>query len=310
MFQRILAWSPYIELFVKRLYRSRIGEIFSKWTSAHKLSTNNSNKFDFEKIVSALKSKGIKDGDILIVHSSYDSLKHCRKSPDYIIDSLYGLVGKGGTLVMPVIRKYPIDNDGNMDMVEYPTIYNVKKSPVWTGALPFLMMRRKEASISKVPLNTLTALGAEAETMFENELLEDNSSPNGKNSPWDYCLRKNAWVVSIGVDMAHSLTMIHTTEDLLASQWPVKDWYRRRLFRIESEEGVTEKIFLERKRKWGTLHFAERTLAKDILKNKVSERFSVEGIQLEMLRSQDLHRFLMSRNQQGYPYFCVRANLK
>ena len=98
--------------------------------------------------------------------------------------------------------------------------------------------------------------------------------------------------------------MIHVAEDV-NSRWPVKDWYRKKNFIINDGVNKIEKTFLERHPKWGTLHFAERTLCKDLASSNLLKTVVVDGILLEAVKAQDLIVFLNRKNNNGYPYFCL-----
>ena len=90
----------------------------------------------------------------------------------------------------------------------------------------------------------------------------------------------------------------------------IKDWYRKRKFKIINKDFVLTKTFNERKPDWGKLHFGERTLAKDLLAESIMNSVSIDGVLVESLRSKDLFNYLNSRNHSGYPYFWIKKHLK
>ena len=308
--KKIMGLTPNAEMIIRRVYRS---SFFPKMIKQKK-NNNSLEPINFDNIVQYLQSIGIKKGDILIVHSAYGALKPSGLSPNQIVDNLISIVGPTGTLAMPVIRKYaesPNEEDALTASVENILFtYDVQNSPVWTGILPKTLMQKEGAVTSRFPLNTLTAIGKEAKAMMWNNLEGNLPAPNGVNSPWKYCTDKNAWVVSIGTDLTHSLTMIHTAEDVKKLDWPVKNWYRKKKFKIIDGDFETEKIVLERQPKWGMLHFGERKLCADLISNKIMQSVNVEGVLIESLRAQNLYQFLNSRNKKGYPYFWVSQYLK
>ena len=101
------------------------------------------------------------------------------------------------------------------------------------------------SSTSLIPLNSLVSYGRESKIMFKNELKDQVSAPNGPNSGWAYCLKADAWIISLGTDLTHSLTSIHTNEDMYPEKWLIKNWYRKRKFRIRVNERIIEKEFLK-----------------------------------------------------------------
>lgn len=311
--KKLMGASPHIEMMVRRVYRSPLLSTFFKPSKRikkeEKVATAN-----FKNILKYLNSIGIKKGDIVIVHSAYGSLKSTGLTPRQIIDLLLDMVGVEGTIAMPVIRKYPespLEKDALVASVDNILFtYDVQNSKVWTGILPKTLMMRQDAYTSRFPLNTLTAVGSDAKEMMKNNLEGDLPTPNGVNSSWKYCADRNAWVISLGVDLTHSLTMIHTVEDVKKFDWPILDWYRKKKFRIIDNDFVEEKIVLERHPKWGMLHFAERKLANDLIMKGIMKTCMIDGVLVESLQSKDLIGFLDKNNSKGYPYYWVNKFLK
>lgn len=310
--QKIMGVSSSIEMIVRRVYWNKTISKFMG-SKSYRKNTLSYSKINFNNVIEHLRQSGIQNGDILIVHSAFGPLKSSGLSPDEIIDKLIDLVGSSGTLCMPVIRKYSehdmIDSSNDQFATQKITKYNTRTSKVWTGILPRTLMRRDQAVISRFPLNTLCALGHEAEAMMQNELNDELPAPNGVGSAWKYCTDHNAWVISIGTDLTHSLTMIHTAEDVLKSGWPVKDWYNERVFEITDDHHKIIKTVLERDRRWGMLHFGERKLSRDLLKDNILASNRIDGLLVEHLESRSLFEYLNEKNSSGYPYFWLNRFL-
>ncbi len=311
---RVMGYSPNNEMIIRRLYRKKsFFKVLSKLNIKKKKEPKRSN-INFDLIINYLKKLGIKEGDILIVTSAYKPLKPAGLSPLGIVDLLIELIGNQGTLVMPVIRRFPespSEEDAlTADISDIIFEYNIKESKIWTGIIPKTLMKMSGAITSRFPLNTVTAYGKVAKKMMEKELDEELPTPNGINSAWKYCADNNAWVVSIGTDLAGSLTMIHTVEDVKKYDWPVKEWYRKKKFKIIDGNQVINKTVLERHPKWGMLHFAERTLSKDLLDDGIMKSTEIEGVLIESLRSKPLLDYLDRRNRNAYPYFWLKKHIK
>ena len=314
MINKIFELSHHFEMIARRVIWSRWFNKFFKLKYSKKATSKKCNKINFKNITKHLKSLGVKDSDILIVHSAYGPFKYSDYQPKDIIKFLIKLI-PNGTLVMPGIRKYKNDPIG-FERIYYHysdkiTEYDPKKTPIWTGVLPKTLALMEGACLSLTPLNSLIAYGQDAKKMFSKELHSEKASPpNGENSGWAYCLEKNAWIISLGVGLTHNLTSIHTTEDIDYLNWPVKGWYRTRKFRIKSHDQIFEKEFLERHPRWGMLHFAERKLNRDLIKNNILRGSVIDGLTVDVIRSIDLHNFLDKNNAKGYPYFWVSKYLK
>lgn len=309
---KILSLSPYVELFVRYIYWKNI-LFFSKYSTPKKKYIPN-NITNFSKIIDYLKNYGIQNGDTLLVHSSYGNLKCTQKKPTEIISELTNLIGKNGTLVMPAIRKY--DEEPNKkdylhsDLSNIISTYNVKESKVFTGILPSTMLQMENAVISRFPTNTLVAIGPLSQKMMENNLSGYLPTPCGPNSSWKFCLDNDSYIIGLGVDLTSCLTMIHLAEDIDEERWPIKNWYRTRTFKIIDKDFEDTITIKERHPKWGALHWAGRTLCKDLIKNDILHSIKIDGILVEIIRSKELISFLNSKNEKGYPYFCVKKHLK
>lgn len=273
---KIMEQYRFIELIVRRLYYSldfvhKIMERKYKLISEKEKGVNNEVKVSWETIRKYIESLGIIEGDILIVHSSADGMKRVDVTPQEIINYLRNIVGETGTLVMaayPNLEKR--DNDGNV-------IYNPKRTAVTTGILPFLFCRMKGTIRSKCPLDTLAANGAEAEKMMKNNLSTDLAF--GKGSAWEYCVKRHAKILFLGVPIYHSNTVTHVVEDMMEDRWPIDNWYEEQCYIIQDGQKKIRKSFRNRRQYWArytTQHWNTSLYKKNILiKEKVIDGVSV-----------------------------------
>ena len=261
---------------------------------------------DLEK---EIRSHSIKEGDILIVHSSMQRLSCTGASPSEIIKLLLRIVGDTGTLVMPAIPKYKeaeVVASGiarvTADVSSEVWTYDVKKTPPWTGILPLKLMNTEGARRGRHPLNTVVAKGYHVNEMFGKELQTPMSTPCGPDSPWAYCAEHNAKVLALGVDLAHSLTMIHVAEDCYESTWPIKNWYRHRSFQVIDDDKQETVVVRERHPKWA-MHYCERKLDYDLERNNVSRKTMIGDIDITSVDSKNLLNYLNGKKRTGYPYY-------
>ncbi len=314
---RILALNPWIEVVVKYLYwhfpllNRVLGKMVTKLRRTQTRSRIAEVAVNHETATllwQQLHDWGVNAGDILIVHSSMSNLKSLGLSPPEINAALRALVGDPGTLAMPAIPYFPeepVGVDRLSDRIcQVPVAYDVEKTMPWTGALPKALMQTPGAVRSHHPLSTMVAVGPEASVMMAHNLDGEAPLPGGVHSSWYYCANRNAKIVALGTDMAHSLTMIHVAEDAYENDWPIANWYRLRLFDITSG-GVTRRITVrERHPKWA-IHYAERTLANDLRRAGILRATTVYGVTMEFLESAALLDFLNARKAKGYPYFTL-----
>lgn len=311
---KILRLSPYIEVVVRRIYWSSplLIKMASKRNLRKEVKTQVVEERSLGNILEFLKNNGVESGSLIIVHSSAEALKPTGKSPSQIIDELLTLLGKGGTLAMPAFPKYRDEPTGidrmNADVSDIVLEYNVKKTIPWTGLLPYKLMRYPGAVRSRHPLNTMVAVGPLAEPMMENNLLGDKPLPCGNHSSWNYCAMHDAKIVALGVDMAHSLTMIHVAEDSYEESWPIAGWYRDRKFVVVDNDSRTDVVVRERHPKWAK-YYAERTLSKELKNSELIESAVIDGISVEVLDARKLLNFLNGRKNSAYPYFMLPSKV-
>ena len=310
LYRKIALTSPYVEVILRRLYWNN-QERLKKFNphKARKVQSSSKN-VDFNEVLAWLKSNGVGKGSLLIVHSSYGALECTGMEASQIIEALLDLVGKEGTLAMPAIRKYKEEPQGG-DLLKVNTddlvcTYNVKKTMVQSGLLPFTMLRRKDSIVSHHPLNPLVAIGPLAKPMMEHNLDGDAPSPHGPNSCWKFCYDHNAFVIGLGVDLDHYNTISHLNEEAFGNwKWPDEEWYRRRKFVIIGEDGERHEVVVrERKPKWGMLRFAELHANRDRNATGLIKRTKVDDEIIVCLeKATDYVDYLQENNKKGKFYY-------
>jgi aminoglycoside 3-N-acetyltransferase len=304
LYQKLVSTSPHIEMMARRAYYALQPKVSQKKASTPLDATQ---QYSFQKVIAHLERAGLRQGDILVIHSSFSSLKKFKLSPVQLIEQFLEYLGEDGTLAMPGIPVYPNElqeeqpSDEEMESTRYT--YTPSSTRIWTGALPKVMIKDARSVRSLHPLNSMVAIGKKAEEMMKDNLEE--KYPCGENSSWNFCRKHKAFVLGLGTDLTHSLTMIHVAEDTKAENWTVKNWYRDRTFIIKQDQTEREVTVKERRPIWGKLHFGERNLCKDLLNSGVMQSSVVEDTLIETMRADQLINFLDSKNHTGYPYFWV-----
>ncbi|WP_073454156.1 AAC(3) family N-acetyltransferase [Pseudomonas sp. FSL W5-0203] len=311
MLNRLLSTFPFLEVLLRNLYWRnsaihRIANYFSRKSRRPAASPAETNKSNADAFFEDISRLGIGSGDILIVHSSFGELKKFGLTPSEVIARLLSIIGETGTLVMPAIPIFreapPAEKRFDSSLFSKPFIYNVKKARIWTGALPQALISTPGSVRSRHPLNSVVAFGAHAKKMVSRELTSKENAPCGEGSTWAYCHEHNAKILMIGVDVVHSLTMIHVAEDLLPEQWPIANWYRKRQFRI-IEDDFDEVVEVSERRPEWALFYAERGFSKDLHKAGIIKASLSEDVNLSVIESAQLIDFLNSKKHSGYPYY-------
>lgn len=305
--QTIMATSPYLEVIIRNLYW-RLTPIVKWYNQKKKAKKSVQPKTTSRKFVEYLSSQGIGNGSLMILHSSFSALNAENEKPDQVIDQLLKLLGPEGTLAMPSIPYFKdapdITQTMKADVSDIILTYDPLTTPASTGALPNAMCHYRGSVRSLHPLNTMVAIGPLAVPMMESNISGEKPLPCGRNSSWYYCYLHNAIIVAVGADLAHSLTMIHVAEDMWEGNWIVPNWYRDRKFRIKYDNDHKEICVRERHPKWA-MHYAERTLSKDLILKGIAKRIEIDGVNIEIVRAKLLVDYLNCRNHTAYPYYLV-----
>lgn len=295
MLNRILGVHPIIEYLVRAVaFRSNY---LMKFNSI-RFQKNSGLSFNFDDIFPNLIHYGVTKKDILIVHSSYENISSCGLSPRLILDKLIDFICEGGTLAMNSSRRLKSDGNGVYT-------YDTMNSRVISGVLPAVFLKHPGVSISRFPINPMVALGRQAKNMMEGNLCQDYLSSCGDLSSWKFCADNDAWVLGMGIDLIHSLTIVHVNEESNHSMWPVRNWFEEKKVEVIDNGKVSSHIVLDRKMIFGKLHFAERTLAKDLVANGILKVFYLNDVRFELVNSRSLLEFLRQRKTKAYPYFFI-----
>lgn len=239
LFERV----PYFEIFSRKLYYiiketiEKDREIISKTSKV--IEPDEKAK---EFFVDSIASFGIKKGDVLIVHSGLKELKITGMKANEILDYLLSLVGKEGTLILPA---YPDFSTNDSAEIFY---YDPKSTKSWTGYLPNLFCTKDGVIRSALPANPLACFGKYAEEITQGN--EKAIYPHGENSSWFRAVMKHAKILFIGTNIAHSNTVIHVAEDVLGEDYPIKNWYESKSYKVNINNEIKLITVRERRQFW------------------------------------------------------------
>jgi len=187
-----------------------------------------------QNIIAGLKSLGLKSGDAALVHSSLSSFGMVTGGIDTVIDALLETVSPDGTIMIPALtgsEKLSADN---------PPVFDVRRTPCWTGKIPETFRNRKSAIRSLHPTHSVAAIGAKAKYFTDGH--EKCITPCGLNSPYYKLARANGYVLMLGVNL-ECCTLFHTAEELAEVDYVnQKDFV---LATVKDYQGVEQKIKLK-----------------------------------------------------------------
>lgn len=312
IYEKVALLSPRMEVMLRQLYWKNSGRLKKSAKGTHETIKKEQKQVDFLKVLEWLKLNGVGEGTLLVVHSSYEALEATGLEPDAIVEGLLELVGKTGTLAMPAIRKYKgvpsyAERTG-FEKIDIVCKYNTRKTKVSSGVLPYYMVLREDSEVSRFPLNPMVAIGPLAKEMMAHNIDEEWSTPHGPNSAWKFCFDHNAVVVGLGASLEHYNTMTHVAEEAFGDwYWPDDVWYCERTFDVVDGEFNQRVNIRERKPYIGKLHFAEKNLYRDLIRDGIIKEGMIDNIiPVYYETAQEFINYLRSKNQKGYPYFGLK----
>ncbi|MGY8826146.1 MAG: AAC(3) family N-acetyltransferase [Candidatus Latescibacterota bacterium] len=104
-----------------------------------------------KELVADLRALGIKKGMDLMVHSSLSAIGHVRGGAATVVEALFEVVGRSGTLLMPSFNHRAAE------------VYNPMATPTTNGSIPDVFWRCAETYRSQHPTHAVAASGARAE---------------------------------------------------------------------------------------------------------------------------------------------------
>lgn len=180
-----------------------------------------------DRIVTDLRRLGVREGDVLLAHTSLSSAGWICGGAETLIRALIEALGEGGTLVMPAHSANYSEPDGweappapkgwRGVIRETMPGWDPLLTPTWgIGRVPELFRHFPAARRSVHPLHSFAALGARADAITANHALEDGL---GEGSPLGrlYELRGRALLIGCGHGANTSMRLAEHR-----AEWPGK----------------------------------------------------------------------------------------
>jgi len=175
-------------------------------------------------IVRALRGLGLKQGDILVVHSSLSAFGRVAGGARTVVDALLDVIGPEGTLVMPSLPAPGHDP------------YDARTTPTGMGAIAECFRRMPGVERSLCPCVPACALGPRAK-----EFVADHHRCRSPyiGGPWDKAAFAGGYVLLLGVDQDRSTTL-HVAEALAKAPYmnPARKKYVDRNGRVRTYRGT------------------------------------------------------------------------
>lgn len=155
----------------------------------------------------ALQDLGLRPGDLVFIHSSYDQMRSIRATPLEIIEILCEAVGDSGTVVMPT---FPMSGL-SQDYLDHHPFFDWRRTPSRSGILTEIFRRMPGTERSLHPTHPVAARGAAA--MWLTEGHDRSETPFDEYSPFQRLQQCNAFILSIG--RFDAMTFRHLADHLI-----------------------------------------------------------------------------------------------
>ncbi len=294
---KVMEYFPFIEVLAQCIY-ARMSEnkrgCIKKYVKKSDISIKE--KVSTVELMEVIRSLGIKTGDLVMIHSSIGGLGNYSGSPVELINALFELVGKEGTIAMAAFPHYKERDETEIEGEKY-TIYDPKKTGVSTGLLPLVFCKMRGVTRSKIPVNSIAVWGKCAADMLKNEEITDLA--HGRNSGWNYLVKHHAKILYIGLEVIEADTIVHVVEDLMDTDWPISNWYISQKFLVR-DEGEEKKIDLRVRDGFWHRFFVAHYSGRLMEKNHFVKKDNIKGIKLELVEDAGVYiDYLLQQAQRG-----------
>jgi aminoglycoside 3-N-acetyltransferase len=148
-------------------------------------------------ILLGLRLLGIREGDVLLVHSSLTAIGHVSGGAETVIEALLDATGESGTLVMSTLTGWS-------------TPFDAASTPSAVGKISEVFRRRPDAIRSLHPVHSVAAVGKLAAYITAGH--EHCETGCGKGTPYLKMRDLGGKVMLLGVDMDRN-TIMHSMEE-------------------------------------------------------------------------------------------------
>lgn len=181
-------------------------------------------------IIDDLKSLGIKQGDAVVVHSSYKKIGNVDGGPVAVIDALIDTVLPEGALLFPnlnILREFTVDD---------PPRFDLKKCHIKNlGIIPELFKFQYAEHFSIHPTHSMMGVGAKAYDILKGH--EKAGVCCGRGTPWEKNALAGGKILLIGVDHFRN-TSYHCVEEQIENTYKLSKEVVQGVVIVDDEEIV------------------------------------------------------------------------
>jgi aminoglycoside 3-N-acetyltransferase len=163
---------------------------------------------------------GLQSGNVVYVHSGMDGLNLA--FPFYrILFLIQQVIGRGGTVVFPT---YPNHLISSYEYLLQKKVFDVRRTPSYTGILTEFARRQRQAVRSLHPTKSVCAIGPAAKELTATH--QQSPYPYDTNSPYYKLIVHQGKIVGLGVTTNY-ISFGYCVDDALKEKFPVKVYHER-----------------------------------------------------------------------------------
>ena len=166
-----------------------------------------------KKICISLNELGIKEGAIILVHSSLKSLGYVPGGPETVISGILDALGDKGTLLIPALSYKYVNADPNNP------VFDVLNTPSNVGANSEYFRKRQGTIRSVHPTHSVCGTGLYADEFLKDHIMD--TTPCGPNSPFRKLSEYGGKILFLGCGIGPNTSM-HGVEELAEAPYLFK----------------------------------------------------------------------------------------
>ncbi len=180
-----------------------------------------------KQIAADARALGVREGSVLLVHSSYKSIRKDGMNPQDVIDGLRLALGDHGTLVFPTLSYMHCGP-------KHSLTFDVKNTPSNVGALPeYFRTSVDGVRRSLCPTHSCAAVGEMRDAVVGGHHLDN--TPCGPNSPFHRVMELDGSILFLGCG-TNCNTSMHAIEELSRPDYLFEECYDYTMIR---EDGTS-----------------------------------------------------------------------
>lgn len=171
---------------------------------------------DFRGIL--VEELGLRSGDLVYVHSGMDGLN--LDFPFYRILSLFQeVIGPGGTVIFPT---YPNHRISSYEWLKQGNLFDVRRTPSYTGILTEFARRQRQAVRSLHPTKSVCAIGSLAREITATHHL--SPYPYDTCSPYFKLIAGDGRIIGLGATTNY-ISFGYCVDDSFKDKFPVRVYH-------------------------------------------------------------------------------------